>query len=131
MTVFRKELRAGAAALLVWAAAVGGLMAVCVGMYPSFAGSMDDVSALFSGMGDFSAAFGLDKLELGTIMGFYGTECGNILGLGGAFYAALTAMGMLAGRREAIRRNSCSLTPSAACGWPGKSWRRCLPWCWG
>ena len=96
MTVFRKELRAGAAALLVWAAAVGGLMAVCVGMYPSFAGSMDDVSALFSGMGDFSAAFGLDKLELGTIMGFYGTECGNILGLGGAFYAALTAMGMLA-----------------------------------
>lgn len=97
MTVFRKELRAGAAALLVWAAAVGGLMAVCVGMYPSFAGSMDDVSALFSGMGDFSAAFGLDKLELGTIMGFYGTECGNILGLGGAFYAALTAMGMLAG----------------------------------
>ena len=74
-----------------------GLMAVCVGMYPSFAGSMDDVSALFSGMGDFSAAFGLDKLELGTIMGFYGTECGNILGLGGAFYAALTAMGMLAG----------------------------------
>ena len=97
MTVFRKELRAGAVALLVWAAAVGGLMAVCVGMYPSFAGSMDDVSALFSGMGDFSAAFGLDKLELGTIMGFYGTECGNILGLGGAFYAALTAMGMLAG----------------------------------
>ena len=38
MTVFRKELRAGAVSFLVWSAAVGGLMAVCVGMYPSFAG---------------------------------------------------------------------------------------------
>ena len=97
MTVFRKEMRAGAAGLLVWTAVIGGLMAMCVGMYPSFADSMDDVSALFAGMGGFSAAFGLDKLGFGSVMGFYGTECGNILGLGGAFFAALTAMGMLAG----------------------------------
>ena len=74
MTVLRKELRAGRVSLLVWSAVVGGLMAVCVGMYPSFAGSMEDVSALFAGMGDFSAAFGLDKLAFGSIMGFYGTE---------------------------------------------------------
>ncbi len=97
MTIFRKELRTGAVGFLVWSAIVGGLMAVCVGLYPSMAGSMEDMSALFAGMGDFSAAFGLDKLQFGSIMGFYGTECGNILGLGGAFYAALTAMGLLAG----------------------------------
>lgn len=97
MTVFRKELRSGAVSVLVWSAVLGGLMAVCVGLYPSMAGSMEDMSALFAGMGDFSAAFGLDKLQFGSIMGFYGTECGNILGLGGAFYAALTAMGLLAG----------------------------------
>lgn len=97
MTIFRKELRSGAVSFLVWSAVVGGLMAVCVGMYPSMADSMEDVSDLFAGMGDFSAAFGLDKLQFGSIMGFYGTECGNILGLGGAFYAAFTAMGLLAG----------------------------------
>lgn len=97
MTIFKKELRSGAVSFLVWSAVVGGLMAVCVGMYPSFSDSMGEVSDLFAGMGDFSAAFGLDKLQFGTILGFYGTECGNILGLGGAFYAALTAMGMLAG----------------------------------
>lgn len=97
MTIFRKELRAGALSFLVWSAVVGGLMAVCVGLYPSMAGSMEDMSALFAGMGDFSAAFGLDKLQFGSIMGFYGTECGNILGLGGAFYASLTAMSLLAG----------------------------------
>jgi len=97
MTIFRKELRAGAVSLLVWSAVIGGLMAVCVGLYPSMEGSMGDMSALFADMGEFSSAFGLDKLQFGTLMGFYGTECGNILGLGGAFYAALTAMGLLAG----------------------------------
>lgn len=97
MTIWGKELRSGAVSLLVWSAVIGGLMAVCVWLYPSMEDSMEDVSALFAGMGDFSAAFGLDKLSFGTIMGFYGTECGNILGLGGAFYAALTAMGLLAG----------------------------------
>ncbi|MBD5084696.1 MAG: ABC transporter permease subunit [Clostridiales bacterium] len=97
MTVFRKELREGTVSLLVWSAILGGLMAVCVGIYPSMSDSIEDMSALFAGMGDFSAAFGLDKLQYGSMMGFYGTECGNILGLGGAFYAALTAMGLLAG----------------------------------
>lgn len=97
MTVLRKELRSGGLGFLVWSAVIGALMAVCVGLYPSMAGSMEDMSALFAGMGDFSVAFGLDKLQFGSLLGFYGTECGNILGLGGAFYAALTAMGLLAG----------------------------------
>ena len=97
MTVLRKELRTNAAGFLVWTAVIGGLMAVCVALFPSMSDSMGDVSELFAGMGDFSAAFGLDSLQFGTIMGFYGTECGNVLGLGGAFFAALTAMGMLAG----------------------------------
>lgn len=97
MTIFKKELRAGAVSFLVWTAVIGGFMAVCVGLYPSMEGGMGDMSVLFASMGDFSAAFGLDKLEFGTILGFYGTECGNVLGLGGAFFAALTAMGLLAG----------------------------------
>lgn len=97
MTVFRKELRSGAVNFLVWSVIIGGLMAVCIGIYPSMTDSMEDMSALFAGMGDFSAAFGLDKLKYGSIIGFYGVECGNILGLGGAFFTALTAMGLLAG----------------------------------
>ena len=97
MTIFRKELRSNAVSFLVWTLAIGGLMAVCVGLYPSMEGSAGDMSAIFADMGEFSAAFGLDRLGYGTIMGFYGIECGNILGLGGAFFAALTAMGLLAG----------------------------------
>ena len=68
MTVFKRELRSGAKAFLLWSAVIGGLMAVCVGLYPSMKGSMGDMTELFAGMGEFSAAFGLDKLEFGSIM---------------------------------------------------------------
>lgn len=97
MTIFKKELRTNAVSFLVWSGIIGGLMAVCVGLYPSMSDSMGDISALFANMGDFSAAFGLDKLQYGSMLGFYGVECGNILGLGGALYTALTAVGLLAG----------------------------------
>ena len=97
MTIFKKELRTGAVSFLVWSCIIGGLMAVCVAIYPSMSDSMGDISDLFANMGDFSAAFGLDKLQFGAMLGFYGVECGNILGLGGALYAALTAVGLLAG----------------------------------
>lgn len=97
MTIFKKELRAGRVSFAAWAVIIGGLMAICVGLYPSMSDSMGDISGLFANMGDFSAAFGLDKLQYGSMLGFYGVECGNILGLGGALYAALTAVNLLAG----------------------------------
>ena len=37
----------------------------------------------------------MDRLNFGTLIGFYAVECGNILGLGGAFYASLCAAGIL------------------------------------
>ncbi len=42
-----------------------------------------------------SAVFGMDRLDFGTLIGYYGIECGNVLGLGGAFYASLCAVNML------------------------------------
>ncbi|MBO6061305.1 MAG: ABC transporter permease subunit, partial [Clostridia bacterium] len=39
--------------------------------------------------------FGMDRLNFGEIEGYYATECGNVLGLGGAFFAAILASAML------------------------------------
>ena len=65
-------------------------------MYPEMKGEMEDVSEMFSSMGAFTQAFGMDRLNFGTLMGFYAIECGNILGLGGAFYAAILGITALA-----------------------------------
>ena len=96
MTVFKLELRQGKTALIVWTAAIGFLLAVCVFLFPEMKGEMDTLTSVFASMGSFTAAFGMDRLNFGELSGFYAIECGNILGLGGAFFAALTAVNVLA-----------------------------------
>ena len=96
MTVFKLELRQGKTALIVWTAAIGFLLAVCIFLFPEMKEQMDAVSEMFASMGSFSAAFGMDKVGFGTLDGFYAVECGNILGIGGAFFAALIAVNALA-----------------------------------
>ena len=94
MTLVRHELRQGRRSFLIWTAAIGFLLVICVFLFPDMKKQMDGVDDLFSSMGSFTAAFGMDRLNFGTFAGFYGVECGNILGLGGAFYASLCAAGM-------------------------------------
>lgn len=96
MTIFKHELRQGRISLLIWMAAILSLMVICIFLYPEMEGEMADMGDLFSSMGSFTAAFGMDRLNFGEFLGFYGVECGNILGLGGAFFASLIAISALA-----------------------------------
>lgn len=96
MTLCRHELRQGRLSLVIWSLAIGGLMAVCIFLFPEMEGEMDQMGEMFSSMGAFTAAFGMDRLDFGTFSGFYAIECGNILGLGGAMFAAMTASAALA-----------------------------------
>lgn len=95
MTLTKHELRQGRNSLIIWTAAIGFLMAVCVFMFPEIKSEMNSVSDMFASMGGFSQAFGMDKISFGTLSGFYAVECGNILGLGGAFFAAICAASIL------------------------------------
>lgn len=81
--------------LLIWSLAIGLLIATCVLMFPEMKSQMGDVNEMFSSMGNFTEAFGMDRLDFGTIIGFYSVECGNILGIGGAFFAAIVGVSAL------------------------------------
>lgn len=96
MTLIRHELRQGRTTLIIWTAGIAFMLAVCIIIYPEMETQMGDVSTMFAEMGSFSAAFGMDRLNFGEFMGFFGVECGNILGLGGAFFAALSGISVLA-----------------------------------
>ena len=96
MILTKHELRQGKLSLLIWTLSIGFLMAVCIFLFPEMKSQMEDVNKIFASMGSFTAAFGMDRLNFGTLIGFYSVECGNILGLGGAFFAALTAASILA-----------------------------------
>ena len=96
MTIVRHELRQGRTAFWIWTGAIAALLGICIFLFPEMKGEMDTVSDMFASMGAFTAAFGMDKLNFGTLTGYYAIECGNVLGLGGAFYAALCAVDVLA-----------------------------------
>ena len=96
MTILFHELKQNRISFAVWTAAIGFLLAICVFMYPEMKGEMNSVTDMFSSMGSFTAAFGMDRLDFGSFIGFYAVECGNILGLGGAFFAALIGISSLA-----------------------------------
>ena len=96
MTVFKHELRQGRSALIIWTAAISFMLGVCIVIYPEMSTQMGDISAMFADMGSFSQAFGMDRINFGEFLGFFGVECGNVMGLGGAFFAALLGISALA-----------------------------------
>ena len=96
MTVFKHELRQGRSALIIWTAAISFMLGLCIVIYPEMSTQMGDISAMFADMGSFSQAFGMDRINFGEFLGFFGVECGNVLGLGGAFFAALLGISALA-----------------------------------
>ena len=109
MTIVKHELRLGRKACIIWTAAVSFLLAVSVILFPEMKGEVDNISTMFSDMGSFTAAFGMDKLNFGTLVGYYAIECGNVLGLGGAFFASLCAGAILC-REEKERTAEFLLT---------------------
>lgn len=96
MTIFFHELKRGKISLLIWSLAIAFMLGVCVLIYPEMKTQMGDISAMFADMGSFSAAFGMDKINFGSFIGYFGVECGNVLGLGGAFFASILGISALA-----------------------------------
>lgn len=96
MILFNHELRQGRLTLLIWTAVIAFMLGICVLIYPEMKSQMSQISGMFADMGSFSAAFGMDKINFGEFIGFFGVECGNVLGLGGAFFAALLGISSLA-----------------------------------
>lgn len=98
MAIFKHELKRGKISLIIWTAVISFMLGVCILIYPEMSSQMGDISKMFADMGSFSQAFGMDQINFGEFIGFFGVECGNVLGLGGAFFAAI--LGILALAKE-------------------------------
>ena len=96
MTLFLHEMKQSRKSLAIWTAAITFMMCVAIIIYPEMSGQMNEMNQMMSDMGAFSSAFGLDQLNFGEFSGYYGIECGNVIGLGGAIFAAIIAISALA-----------------------------------
>ena len=95
MTLIKHEMRQGKVTFIIWTISIGFFLVLCIFLFPEMKDQMNNINDVFASMGSFTDAFQMDQLNFGTLIGFYGIECGNILGLGGAFYAAFCAIIML------------------------------------
>ena len=95
MTILKHELKQSRRSLLIWTGSIGFFILICVFLYPEMKQEMAGISSLFASMGAFTAAFGMDRLDFGTLTGFYAIECGNILGISGALFASLIGVNIL------------------------------------
>lgn len=96
MTVFFHELKRDRVKLIVWTAAIAFMLLISIVIYPQMTSQMNEMGDMFSEMGGFSEAFNMDKVNFGEFRGYFAVECGNVLGLGGAFFAALLGISALA-----------------------------------
>lgn len=96
MTVFLHELKQNRLSLIIWTAVIAYMLGICIVIYPEMKSQMNEMSDMFANMGSFSEAFGMDSLNFGEFMGYFAIECGNVLGMGGAFFAAILGVSALA-----------------------------------
>jgi len=96
MTVFFHEMKQNVKSLSIWSVSLGAIIFICMLMFPQMKSQMSGIDKMFSNMGGLSAAFGMDKISYQTVIGFYGVECGSMLSIGGAFFAALIGIDALA-----------------------------------
>jgi len=89
MTIIKHELKQNIKTLLIWSIILGGLTFSFMLMFPSIKGQMGDMVKSYANMGSFSAAFGIDKINFATAMGFYGIEAGTMIAIGGAMFSAM------------------------------------------
>lgn len=95
MFLLKHEMKQGIKALLIWGISVGAMVMFCLFLFPELKTQMEPIQAMMKSLGPLAAAFGMDQLNYGELMGFYGVYTGFMLGIGGMFYAAILGCGML------------------------------------
>ncbi|HKM33447.1 MAG TPA: ABC transporter permease subunit [Lachnospiraceae bacterium] len=100
MTILKLECKLNFKTMLIWALSMGLTCFLCLILYESLQETMEDMAESVASMGAVAVAMGMDRVNLGTVDGYYAIEIATILSLGGAMYAAMAGAGMVAKEEE-------------------------------
>lgn len=98
--LLKHEFKMNRKPLLIWSGCVGIICFGCILLFESISGAMAGMADLYAKLGAFSTAFGMDRLNIGTMEGFYGAEVSMMFAIGGGMFAAMTGAGMLSKEEE-------------------------------
>jgi ABC-2 type transport system permease protein len=95
--VFKREFLKNSKSLMIWCVVIAGLILMMLSIFPSFAGKSSDLDKLIKMYPQAAKnAFGLNELNMGTLIGFYGVEIHLMVTLIGSIYSAILAGNILA-----------------------------------
>ncbi len=95
--IFKQEFKWNLRSLLIWSFIIGGLTFLMMQIYPDFAKQQDSMKALMEAYPEgIKKAFSMDKISMGTVLGFYAIEGYMLITLIGSIYVVLLAGNMLA-----------------------------------
>jgi len=96
MNILQRELRVNRNNLLVWALILAGLGILVMAFFPSLARQAATLEKVLSGLPQgVLLAFGLEKISMADIMGFYATKQYTTITVFGSIYAILLSSSML------------------------------------
>lgn len=101
MNILVRELKGNWRSLVAWSVILAGLGLMVMAIYPSFAADQARLQQFLEAYPkEFLEALGLERLNFGEPVGFYGTEVYLMVTLFGGIYAAMLGAGLLAKEKD-------------------------------
>ncbi|SFE22054.1 ABC-2 type transport system permease protein [Paenibacillus catalpae] len=95
--IFRREIVRNLKPLLIWSGIIGGLILLTLAVFPQMAKQQETVGAMIDSLPDaMKKAFGMDRLGMDSLIGYYGIRVYLMPTLVGSIYAAILAGNIVA-----------------------------------
>src|SRR4051794_38114256 len=95
--IFKREFSRNLKSLIIWSGVLSGLILMYLSVYPQMAETQRGIEELMKAYPDsLKKMFGMDQLNMGTILGFYGIEVYLMITILGSIFAAILASNILA-----------------------------------
>ncbi|SDZ65783.1 ABC-2 type transport system permease protein [Evansella caseinilytica] len=95
--IFKRELKKNSKSLIIWLIILSALTILLLSVYPQFAQDREAVEQLLSAYPEtFMEALGMDRLDIGSVIGFYGLQVYLYITLFGGIYVAMLASNIVA-----------------------------------
>ena len=95
MVLYSHEMKQNLKGFLIWFLVIVGMCFGCILLYSSVEASLSDMGDIFAKMGAMSKAFGMDRVSVATMGGYFATEIAMLHALGGGMFAAILGSNLL------------------------------------
>ena len=86
--------------MLLYSISVSGMILLCMLLFPTLKSQSAQMNQMYASMGSFSTAFGMDQVNITSVIGYFAIECGTVLGLGGVLYCGMIGIGVVVGEEQ-------------------------------